>query len=120
HHGQPCRRQAGARLEAGDDDKVATAGKDVLMRRTLALLLMAIPLTACGGGVTSLDTVHKAADRTQDVAGAHFVMSARVAAEGQTVEFAGPGEIADHGQKLHLHMTMPAALLGMKRLAGDR
>jgi hypothetical protein len=88
------------------------------MRRTLALLLMAISLTACGGDVTSIDPVAKAADRTQDVAGAHFVMSARVAAEGQTVEFAGPGEIADHGQKLHMHMTMPAAILGMKGLAG--
>jgi hypothetical protein len=88
------------------------------MRRTLALLMLALPLTACGGDVTSLDPVAQAADKTKNVAGAHFVMNARVVAEGQTVEFRGPGEIADHGRKFHMLMTMPAAILGMKGATG--
>jgi hypothetical protein len=97
---------------------MATAGEEVLMRRALALLLMAIPLTACGGDVTSIDPVAQAASKTENVAGAHFLLNARVEAEGQTVEFRGPGEIADHGNKLRMRMTMPAAILGMKGLAG--
>jgi hypothetical protein len=88
------------------------------MRRALALLLLAIPLTACGGDVTSIDPVAEAASKTENVAGAHFVINARVAAEGQSVEFNGPGEIADHGKKLHMRMTMPSGILGMKGLAG--
>ena len=90
------------------------------MRRALALLLMAIPLTACGGDVTSIDPVAQAATKTQNVAGAHFLLNARVTAEGQTVEFKGPGEIADHGKKLRMRMTMPAAILGMKGLTGNK
>lgn len=88
------------------------------MRRALALLLLAIPLTACGGDVTSIDPVAEAASKTENVAGAHFVINARVAADGQTVEFRGPGEIADHGKKLHTRMTMPSGILGMTGLAG--
>jgi hypothetical protein len=45
-------------------------------------------------------------------------MSGRIEAEGETVEFRGPGEVADHGRKFHMRMTMPAALLGMKGLRG--
>jgi hypothetical protein len=88
------------------------------MRRALALLLMAIPLTACGGDVTSLDPVAEAASKTENVAGAHFTVDARITAEGQTVKFNGPGEIADHGKTMHMRMSMPAAILGMKGLAG--
>lgn len=88
------------------------------MRRALALLLLALPLTACGGDVTSIDPVAAAASKTENIAGAHFVMNARIAAEGQTVEFKGPGEIADHGKKMHMRMTMPAGILGMKDLTG--
>ena len=88
------------------------------MRRAVVLLLLALPLTACGGDVTSIDPVAQAASKTKDIGGAHFVLSARVAAEGQTVEYAGPGEIADHGKKFRMRMTLPAAILGMKGLAG--
>ena len=99
------------------DDEVAAAGEEVLMRRVLALLLLVLPLAACGGDVTSLDPVAQAAEKTTNVAGAHFVMSARIVVEGETVEFRGPGEIADHGRKFHMEMVMPAALLGMKGLS---
>jgi hypothetical protein len=97
---------------------MAASGEEVLMRRTLALLFLALPLAACGGDVTSLDPVAQAAEKTTNVAGAHFVISARIVAEGETVQFSGPGEIADHGREFHMRMAMPAALLGMKGLRG--
>jgi hypothetical protein len=91
------------------------------VRRLLALVLLVLPLTACGGNdVTSLDAVAQAAEKTSNVAGAHFFMSARIAGGGETVEFSGPGEIADHGRTLHMKLTMPAEILGMKGLSGDR
>jgi hypothetical protein len=84
------------------------------VRRALAVALLALPLAACGGSdVTSLDAVAQAADKTTDVAGAHFVMSARIAAEGETVEFSGPGEIGNHGRELHMRLSLPAEILGM-------
>ena len=87
------------------------------MRRALALLLLVLPLAACGGAsdVTSLDPVAQAADKTTNVAGAHFQMSGRITAPGEsTLAFSGPGEIADHGRILHMHMAVPQALLGLK------
>jgi hypothetical protein len=86
----------------------------VTLRRTLALLLLALPLAACGGtsDVTSLDPVAQAADRTTSVAGAHFQMSARIGDKGETFAFSGPGEIADHGKRLHMRLSLPASLLG--------
>jgi hypothetical protein len=84
------------------------------MRRVLALLLLVLPLCACGGDVTSIDPIAQAAEKTTNVAGTHFVMSARISADGETVEFRGPGEIADHGRKLHMQMTMPGEILGIK------
>ena len=84
------------------------------MRRALALLLLVLPLAACGGtsDVTSLDPVAQAADRTTNVAGAHFQISARIGDKGDTMAFSGPGEIADHGKKLHMRLTLPASILG--------
>jgi hypothetical protein len=84
------------------------------MRRVLALLLLALSPSACGGDVTSIDPIAQAAEKTPNVAGTHFVMSARISAEGETVEFRGPGEIGDHGRKLHMQMTMPGGILGIK------
>jgi hypothetical protein len=84
------------------------------LRRALALFLLALPLAACGGSsdVTSLDPVAQAADRTTNVAGAHFQMSARIAGQGETLAFSGPGEIADHGKEMHMRLTLPASMLG--------
>jgi hypothetical protein len=85
------------------------------VRRALALLLLVLPLAACGGSdVTSLDPIAQAADKTTDVAGAHFVLNARIAAQGETVAFEGPGEIGDHGEKLHMRLSMPASILGIQ------
>jgi hypothetical protein len=86
----------------------------VSLRRAVALLMLALPLAACGGtsDVTSLDPVAQAADKTTNVAGAHFRMSARIADKSDTIAFSGPGEIADHGKKLHMQLTLPASVLG--------
>jgi len=84
------------------------------VRRALALLLMVLPLAACGGSqVTSLEPLAQAADKTTNVAGAHFQMTGRIATHGQTLAFSGPGEIADHGKTLHMRMSMPASILGL-------
>jgi len=89
------------------------------VRRAVALLLLALPLVACGGSdVTSLDPVAQAAEKTTSVSGAHFVMAARISAEGETVTFHGPGEIVDHGRTLHMSLSMPASILGMKGATG--
>jgi hypothetical protein len=86
------------------------------VRRALALLFLALPLAACGGTATSevasLDPVAQAADKTTDVAGAHFQMSARIAGQGETLAFNGPGEIADHGKQMHMQLSLPASMLG--------
>jgi hypothetical protein len=86
----------------------------VTLRRAIALLLLALPLAACGGtrDVTSLDPVARAADKTTSVAGAHFQMSARIGDRSDTIAFSGPGEIADHGKKLHMRLSLPASVLG--------
>jgi hypothetical protein len=89
----------------------------VRVRYAVALLLLALPLAACGGtsDVASLDLVAQAADKTTNVAGAHLQMSARIAGQGESVAFSGPGEIADHGKKLHMRLTLPASALGAGR-----
>jgi hypothetical protein len=88
------------------------------MKRALLLLFAAALLAGCGGDTVSLDPLAEAASKTRDVPGAHFMMSGRIDADGDVVEFRGPGEVADHGRKLHMRMTMPAEILGMKGTAG--
>jgi hypothetical protein len=85
------------------------------LRRAVLLLLLALPLAACGGttsDVTSLDPLAQAANKTTNVSGAHFQMSARIGDQSQTIAFSGPGEIADHGRQLHMQLTLPASVLG--------
>jgi hypothetical protein len=90
------------------------------MRRNFLLFIVAALLAGCGGDTTSLEPLAEAARKTTDVAGAHFVMTGKIVGGGERLVFRGPGEIADHGRKLHMRMTMPAEILGMKGLAdGD-
>jgi hypothetical protein len=86
--------------------------------RGLLILLLVLPLAGCGGDTTSLEPLAEAARKTSDVPGAHFLMTGKIVGDGERVEFRGPGELADHGRKLHMRMTMPAEILGMKGLAG--
>jgi len=88
------------------------------VRRALALLLLVLPLAACGGDATSLDPIAQAASKTRDAAGAHFRMDAQLGVQGQNVAFGGPGEIGDHGKKLHMQLTMPMALFGVSGGSG--
>ena len=79
------------------------------MRRALALLLLAVPLSACGGtsAVKTLDPLAQATGRTTSVAGAHFTLTGSFVVAGKRVAFGGPGEIADHGRAVHLHLSFP-------------
>jgi hypothetical protein len=45
-------------------------------------------------------------------------MTGKIVGGDERLVFRGPGEVADHGRKLHMRMTMPAEILGMKGLAG--
>ena len=92
------------------------------MRRALALFLVVLPLAACGGGtanLSSLDPLTRAADRTTDVAGAHFALDARITALGKPLTVSGTGEMADHGQRLHLRATVPMASAPIEAIAAD-
>lgn len=90
------------------------------MRRALALLLLVLPLAACGGSdVISLDPVAQAAEKTADAAGAHFTLDARITALGETIAVSGSGELGDHGRKLHMRLTVPMASAPMEAVAAD-
>jgi hypothetical protein len=97
---------------------MAAGREEVLVARALLLCLLALLIAGCGGDTTSLEPLAEAARRTSDVPGAHFVMTGKIVGGGERVEVRGPGEVADHGRKLHMRMTMPAEILGMKGLAG--
>jgi hypothetical protein len=88
------------------------------MRRALLVLFAAALLAGCGGDTVSLDPIAEAATKTKDVPGAHFVMTGRIVAAGERIEWHGPGAIADHGRKMSMRMTMPSELLGMKGVDG--
>jgi hypothetical protein len=91
------------------------------VRRALALLLLALPLAACGGtaGLPSVHPLARAADKTTGVAGAHFALDARITALGKPLAVSGTGEIADHGQKLHMRVTVPMASAPIEAVAAD-
>ena len=91
------------------------------MRRAFALLLAVLPLAACGGtaNLSSLDPLTRAANKTSSVAGAHFALDARITALGKPVAVSGTGEIADHGQKLHIRVTVPMASAPIEAVAAD-
>jgi hypothetical protein len=91
------------------------------VRSALALLLLVLPLAACGGtaNLASLDPLQQAADKTTNVSGAHFQLSARIAALGQGMAVSGTGEIADHGQKLHMRLSVPNASAPLEAVAAD-
>jgi hypothetical protein len=91
------------------------------VKRALALFLVVLPLAACGGtaNLSSLDPLTKAAAKTTGVAGAHFTLDARITALGKPLAVSGTGEMADHGQKLHLRVTVPMASGPIEAVAAD-
>jgi hypothetical protein len=91
------------------------------VKRAFALLLAVLPLAACGGtaNLSSADSLTRAADKTTSVAGAHFTLDARITALGKPLAVSGTGEIADHGQKLHVRVTVPTASAPIEAVAAD-
>jgi hypothetical protein len=91
------------------------------VKRAFALLLVVLPLAACGGtaNVSSVDSLARAADKTTGAAGAHFALDARITALGKPLAVSGTGEIADHGQKLHMRLTVPMASAPIEAVAAD-
>lgn len=91
------------------------------MRRALALLLLALPLAACGGSanLASVDPLVRAADRTTSAAGAHVALAAHMTALGQPVDVSGTGEIADHGRRLHMRLSVPMSSTPLEAVVAD-
>jgi hypothetical protein len=90
------------------------------MRRALLLLFLVLPAAACGGttaNLTSLDPLVRAANKTTDAAGAHVALTVHITALGQDIAANGTGEIADHGQKLHLRLGLPMSPAPMEAVA---
>ena len=60
------------------------------MRYALALLVLALPLTACGG--VSLNAVARAADKATTAGSEHATVAGTVKVAGQTVQMTGEGD----------------------------
>jgi outer membrane lipoprotein-sorting protein len=91
------------------------------MRRALILLLLALPLSACGGTSAAkvIDPLTRASDKTASAAGAHFALNAQITALGNPVAVTGTGEIGDHGQKAHLLLSVPMSSSPLEAVAAD-
>lgn len=77
------------------------------MRRALLLLFAAALLAGCGGDTVSLDPIAQAADKTDDVASARFVMNAAIVDPDEgLLKFSGRGAYADHGKTMRMRMTL--------------
>lgn len=72
-----------------------------------ALLLLALPLAACGG--VSLNAVAKAADNATSKNSEHITLQATVSAAGQTVRMSGGGDFQTHPQLGAMHLSLDAA-----------
>ena len=91
------------------------------MRRFLALILLVLPLAACGGtsAVQVIDPLARASDKTASVAGAHLTLDAHITALGQPLAVSGTGEIGDHGRKAHLVLSVPMSSTPLEAVAAD-
>jgi hypothetical protein len=100
----------------GPHDKVAAAGKEVLMRglAAAAVALFALALVACGGQSTSTptlpsDAVGLAASKTNEAGTFKADMSGSVETAGQSVEMSGTGEFDAKQKQGSMSMTMSVA-----------
>jgi outer membrane lipoprotein-sorting protein len=91
------------------------------MKRALLLLLLVLPVTACGGtsALRSVDPLARASAKTTSVAGAHLALNATITSLGQTIAVTGSGEIGDHAQKAHLRLTVPMSSTPLEAIAAD-
>jgi outer membrane lipoprotein-sorting protein len=91
------------------------------VRRALVLLLLALPLTACGGTSTfkTIDPLARASEKTANLAGAHFALDAHITALGKTIAVTGTGEIGDQGRKAHMRLSLPMTSTPLEAVAAD-
>lgn len=82
--------------------------------RWLALLLLALPLSACGG--VSLNAVALAADKATSAGSEHAVITGTVTVAGETVTMNGDGDFQASPKLGAMHLTMTA---GGKQFAMD-
>lgn len=72
--------------------------------RWVALVLVALPLTACGG--VSLNAVAKAADKATAAGSEHAAITGTVNAAGETVKMSGSGDFQTNPKLGAMHLSM--------------
>lgn len=77
------------------------------MRYALALLVLALPLTACGG--VSLNAVAKAADKATAAGSEHATLAGTVSVAGQTLTMNGSGDFQTSPRLGSMHLSINAA-----------
>jgi len=76
------------------------------VRYALALLLLAVPLTACGG--VSLNAVAQAADKATAAGSEHADITGTVTAAGETIKMTGSGDFQTSPKLGAMHLSMTA------------
>jgi outer membrane lipoprotein-sorting protein len=91
------------------------------VRRALLLLLLVVPLTACGGtsAVKVIDPLARASEKTTSVSGAHFALDAHITALGKAIAVTGSGEIGDQGRRAHMRLSLPMSSTPLEAIAAD-
>jgi hypothetical protein len=89
------------------------------VRRALLLLLLVVPLAACGGtsALRTVDPLARASAKTTNAAGAHLALAASITSLGKTMAVTGKGEIADHGRKAHIRLALPMSSTPLEAVA---
>ena len=77
------------------------------MRVALALVVLALPLSACGG--VSLNAVAKAATKATAAGSEHVAMTATVGVAGQNVKMTGSGDFQTSPKLGSMHLEMDVA-----------
>jgi hypothetical protein len=75
--------------------------------RWLGLLVLVLPLTACGG--VSLNAVAKAADKATAAGSEHATITGTVGVAGQTVRMSGSGDFQTDPRLGSMHLSMNAS-----------
>ena len=91
------------------------------MRRALLLLLLVLPLAACGGtsALRTVDPLARASAKTTSIAGAHLALNASITSLGQSLAVTGSGEIGDHGRRAHILLSLPMSSTPLEAIAAD-
>jgi predicted small lipoprotein YifL len=100
-------------MGAGAYDEMAAAGANVLMRALLALLVLALGLTACGSQTAAeappQDVLAVAASKTTDAGTYKAEIVSSIEAAGQSMEMTGTGEFDSDAQRGRASYTASVA-----------